>query len=123
MDLSYKDINVINSINKNFIAIKVDCESEKNLIYQDKKIPEYQLATDLSVISYTNTMFFDSNNNYLDLIVGYVDKNNLSKKLLEVSKISIQDFKDNQKIFDAISKNDLKTVLKLDQLASFGSAL
>lgn len=73
MDQSYKDEKVSKEINKNFICIKVNAESENLINYKGKEISESELAQELEVTSYPTTTFIDNESNYIDSISGYLD--------------------------------------------------
>lgn len=77
MDETYTDKQVIDEINKNFIAIKINCESNNIVDYNGQKITEEKLANKLGVNSYPTTLFFNENNNYIDGVHGLLKPNQI----------------------------------------------
>lgn len=77
MDKAYNETSVFEGVNKNFISIKVNCESDKIINYDGIKLTETELAKKLGISGYPTTMFFDSENKYIDTLVGYFNAKDL----------------------------------------------
>jgi thioredoxin-related protein len=71
----YSNAKVIEYINKNFVAIKLNGESKDEAVFEGKKYEELEIAGGLGVTSYPTTIFFDQKGQALAKIPGYIDKN------------------------------------------------
>lgn len=77
MDKSYNESSVFDGVDKNFVNIKINCESDKIITYDGIQLTETQLAKKMGITGYPTTMFFDNENKYIDTLVGYFNSKEL----------------------------------------------
>jgi len=68
---TFTDAGVINRLNNDFVAIKVDAEGDGKLTYDGKQITENQLASSLKVTGYPTIWFFKPDGEKLKYLPGY----------------------------------------------------
>ncbi|MBI5477135.1 MAG: thioredoxin fold domain-containing protein [Ignavibacteriales bacterium] len=68
----YGNDKVTEYLNKHFISIKINGESESTLKYKGKTISEQQLAGMLGVTGFPTIMFLDSKGEPIDKLGGFV---------------------------------------------------
>ncbi len=68
----YTDKSVIDVLNKSFVLVKLNAESDKTVHYQGKALSETQFARAVGVTGYPATLFFESTGKPITLLPGYV---------------------------------------------------
>ena len=66
----YANEKIIEYLNKNFIAIKVDGESENKIKFDEKEYSEREWSMNMSVMAYPTTMFFDPGGKHITRLEG-----------------------------------------------------
>lgn len=113
---TFTDPKVVSYMNEKFYAVKMDAESQNNLIFKDKvhKFNDQRNAHDLSILlmngnmSYPTTVYLDEKLNVIQPIGGYLNASEFNKIL--------HFFGENQykkKTFEAFKK-DFKEEIKAD---------
>ncbi|MCU7496620.1 MAG: DUF255 domain-containing protein [Ignavibacteria bacterium] len=75
MDAStYKNSEVAKYISENFIAIKLNAESTKEVSFMGQNYTEQQLAHGFGVTGFPSTIFFDENQQPITVVPGYLDE-------------------------------------------------
>lgn len=82
---TYTDPGVVEAINKNFIAVKIDGESPEKLTYQGKEMSQMELTQLLKVEGFPTTVIMDAQGKVLLQIPGYLDVPNYLTTLEYVS--------------------------------------
>jgi thioredoxin-related protein len=70
---TFPDSTVLSSINEFFIPVQLDAESQDEIMYNGKKMPEYQLARYLRLSSYPTHFFIDSKGEILGAQPGFIE--------------------------------------------------
>ncbi len=70
---TYGNEKVIEYLNKEYIAIKLNAESNAKINYKDKSYTETSLAQYFGVTGYPAIIFFDSDAEAINLLPGYVN--------------------------------------------------
>lgn len=78
---TYTDPGVVEAINKNFLAVKIDGESSEKLTYQGKEMTQTDLTQLLKVEGFPTTVVMDAQGKVLVQIAGYIDAPNYLKML------------------------------------------
>ena len=66
----YANEKIIEYLNKNFIAIKVDGESENKIKFDEKEYSEREWSMNMSVMAYPTTMFFGPGGKHITRLEG-----------------------------------------------------
>ncbi|MBA7532075.1 Thiol:disulfide interchange protein DsbD [subsurface metagenome] len=69
---TYSNEEVKSILNKNFVIVKVNAESENKVIENGEEIIERELAKSYQVTGYPTTWFLESNHNPIAPLPGYV---------------------------------------------------
>ncbi len=67
----YTDQNIQKLLNDDFVAVKLNAESDRSLSYKGKSLRESELAQALGVTGYPTTVFFDEEANPITSVPGY----------------------------------------------------
>ena len=78
---TYTDPGVVEAIGKNFVAAKIDGESQEKLTYQGKEMSQTDLTQLLKVEGFPTTVIMDAQGKVLVQIAGYIDVPNYLKML------------------------------------------
>ncbi|MBI5806534.1 DUF255 domain-containing protein [candidate division TA06 bacterium] len=78
---TYTDPGVVEAINRNFMAVKIDGESQEKLTYQGKMMSQTELTQLLKVEGFPTTVIMDAQGKVLVQIAGYIDVPNYLKML------------------------------------------
>ena len=70
---TYTDKSVIDLINKNFVAVKLNPEKDAGVNYQNEKYPAANFAQAAGVTGYPATGFFESDSDFIATIPGYME--------------------------------------------------
>ena len=71
---TFSDPKIAEYINKNYYAVKLDAESQTELLYKGQKISESQLAGQVfKVTGYPTTLYLDENFDLLSPMSGYLE--------------------------------------------------
>jgi thioredoxin-related protein len=70
---TYTDAGVVEAINRNFLAVKIDGESPEQLAYQGKQMSQMELTQLLKVEGFPTTIIMDAQGKVLVQIAGYID--------------------------------------------------
>lgn len=68
-------------LGKNFVVVKLNAESKKELTYNGNKVSEMQFARGAGVTGYPTTIFIDSDAKPITLLPGYVEIKEFAKIL------------------------------------------
>lgn len=68
----YTQKDVIAALNAGFVLVKLNAESDKPLLYKEKKLSEAQFASAVGVTGYPSTLFFESTGKAITLLPGFV---------------------------------------------------
>lgn len=78
---TYTDPGVAEAVSKNFVAVKIDGESQEKLTYQGKEMSQTDLTQLLKVEGFPTTVIMDPQGKVLVQIAGYIDAPNYLKML------------------------------------------
>ena len=70
-ETTYKDAGVVDVLNKDFVAIKINAEGASKLTDEGKEITEADLAKKMQVTGYPTIWFFDSKGMKIAPLAGY----------------------------------------------------
>ncbi|MFN8672895.1 MAG: thioredoxin family protein [Candidatus Sericytochromatia bacterium] len=101
LDGSFENSEIQQTVNKNFIGIKVNCESNNLIEYEGKKITESDFSKRLQVYGYPTTIIFDSENKFIERINGYLNVKELKTLFTFLEK---GDYK-NKSFYEFASQN------------------
>lgn len=68
----YTDQDVINALQRKFVLVKLNAESDKSVTYDGRTFTEAQFAGSIGVTGYPSTLFFESNGKPITLLPGFV---------------------------------------------------
>ncbi|MBI4744457.1 MAG: thioredoxin fold domain-containing protein [Actinobacteria bacterium] len=74
---TFSDPKVIEYMNNNFKSVKIDAESNENVVHQGKIFTKKELAKEYSVSGYPTLWFLDSKGNKVAPQTGFVDAQGL----------------------------------------------
>ncbi len=74
---TYSNEKVYNYINKKFIPIKVNAESQSKISFRGKKLTEQELAVMFEVVSYPTMYFLEGEKEVIGQIPSFVDADQL----------------------------------------------
>ena len=69
----YTDKSVIDFMNKHYIAIKLDAESDEEIKFEEDTFTKRKWSLNMGVTGYPSTIFFEPNGTPITLLPGYVD--------------------------------------------------
>ena len=78
---TYTDKSVIDLINKNFIAVKMNPEKDGAVNFQDKNYPAANFAQAAGVTGYPATGFFESDSDFIATVPGYMEPDKMIELL------------------------------------------
>ena len=84
----YANEKIIEYLNKNFIAIKVDGESENKIKFDEKEYSEREWSMNMSVMAYPTTMFFEPGGKQITRLEGALLDVPLFLDILEYVKLN-----------------------------------
>ncbi len=87
---TYTDPGVIAAIGENFVAAKIDGESQEQITYQGKTVSQSDFTLGLKVEGFPTTVFMDAQGKVLLQIPGYIDVPNYLKMLGYISSGAYQ---------------------------------
>lgn len=77
---TYEDAAVVDYVNKNYYAVKLNAESAKTITYNGKSMTEQMLAGQVFGVSgYPCTVYLDEKQKVLSPVPGYMDAPNFNK--------------------------------------------
>lgn len=77
-----KDPKITSYMNKKYYAVKLDAESDKNIVYMGKKISEKELAGKVfRITGYPTTVYLESNEKLIQPIPGFLSVPDMDKIL------------------------------------------
>jgi thioredoxin-related protein len=77
----YTNSDIVRQLNDNFVAVKLNAESDKSISYKGKSMSEAEFAQSLGVTGYPTTVFFDEESNPITNIPGFMISDNFAKVL------------------------------------------
>jgi len=83
---TYPDEAVRSAIDKHFVAIKLDAESEKTVTFRGQKMTQIAFAQSAGAISYPSTLFLDEKLKPISLLPGYMTPERFSPILLYIGE-------------------------------------
>ena len=81
---TFSNQKIINYLNKNYVPVKVNVDSEKPLKIGNKIIQENEVADLLKVGAYPTTLFFSSKGKPIDGVEGFVDAKHMYEYISEI---------------------------------------
>lgn len=72
---TFPDSTVLSSLEKYYIPVQLDGESEEDVMFNDKKMPATELARYLRLQSFPTHYFIDSDGEILGVQPGFIDAN------------------------------------------------
>ncbi len=82
---TYTNDQVKELIKEKFIPVKFDAESDKEVKYKNRSIPQVKLARELGVTGYPTTFFLESDGSIIGGQPGYLEPENFIKLLTFVA--------------------------------------
>lgn len=70
---TFPDSTVLASLEKYYLPVQIDAESDKDIVYNGKTMPEYELARYLRLTSYPTHYFIDSKGEILGAQPGFLE--------------------------------------------------
>lgn len=70
-ETTYKDPAIVEILNRDFIVIKINAESENKVVEGGKEMTERELAAQLKVTGFPTIWFFDANGKQIAPLPGY----------------------------------------------------
>lgn len=70
---TFPDSTVLASLEEHFIPAQIDAESEREIVFNGKSMPEYELARYLRLASYPTHYFLDSKGEILGAQPGFLE--------------------------------------------------
>ncbi len=91
---SFPDSTVLASLEKYFIPVQLEAESEREVVYNGNSVPEYELARYLRLYSYPTHYFIDSKGEVMAAQPGYIEPDIYALMLdfVGTGAINTQDF-------------------------------
>src|SRR3990172_2404031 len=83
---TYPDEAVRSAIDKHFVAIKLDAESEKKVTFRGQKMTQIAFAQSAGATSYPSTLFLDEKLKPISLLPGYMTPERFSPILLYIGE-------------------------------------
>ena len=78
---TYTDKAVIDLINANFVAVKMNPEKDNAVNYQEKNYPAANFAQAAGVTGYPATGFFESDSDFIATVPGYMEPDKMIELL------------------------------------------
>ncbi len=82
---TFKNESVLSEIDKNFVFLKLNAESNDELTYQGEKYTKAQFAAAFGIKGYPATIFLNSSSDPITVVPGYIDGEMFSKILKFIS--------------------------------------
>jgi thioredoxin-related protein len=94
---TFSNPRIQESMNLNFIPIKINAESKEMIKVKGKEVKTSTLARSLGVVGFPTTVFLESNGADIGSVPGYIDQDRMSKILVYVrekayKKTSFEEF-------------------------------
>ncbi len=70
---TYSDSLVARSIKDNFVAAKIDGESQEKITYRGKAMTKAEFTMNMKVSGFPTTLFMDSQGNVIGTLPGYIE--------------------------------------------------
>ncbi len=108
---TYSNDAIIEQMNKNFVAVKINPEKEGYIETEKGKMPWSRLASAVGVKGYPATAFFTSEFELIELVSGYFDPDEMKNLLTFMSdglydQLSFQDYRLFSKIKEISLEDD-----------------
>jgi thioredoxin-related protein len=105
MDSStYKDAEIINYLDKKYLAVKLNAESDSKLFYEGVNYTEQQFSGAIGITGYPATVFMDENCKIITIVPGYLQP----KQFLSIAKYFGEDVYKTQSFDEYIKKQNIK---------------
>lgn len=110
---TYTKESVIDYINKNYIAIKLDAESEEKIRYGKKEVSMKDWSIDMGITGFPTTLFMESDGTPVTLLPGYTPAD-LFSDILEyiVAYPSVKAIEKGEEFLEWQKKKEAKSMKK-----------
>ena len=70
--VTYTDPRVIEALNRNFVVVKIDAESDKEVVYGERRMTMSEFSKSFNLQGFPSIVFMDKDGRKIDVLSGYL---------------------------------------------------